>query len=115
MLYLIDQNGLFMKIFDNVTYDDDVNACYITLRNDVQIADTVESETDCWIDLAADGSIIGVEILNANLHFALINSILLSHTPVEQCVSYLSNHALLRAQQRGVTFEKVVECITQPD
>lgn len=77
-----------MKIFNNVTYDKDVNACYITMQTDKQVADTVEGEKDCWIDLAEDGSIIGVEILNADQHYALINNILLSHMPVEECVSY---------------------------
>lgn len=77
-----------MKLFNNVSYDSDVNACYITLRDDLPVADTLESEQDCWVDVAADGSVIGIEILNANQHFALINSILLSHTPVEECVSY---------------------------
>lgn len=76
------------KIFENVTYDSDVNACYITLQSDQKIADTVESQTDCWVDLAGDGSIVGIEILNANQHFELINNILLSYKPVEECVSY---------------------------
>ena len=76
------------KIFENVTYDSDVNACYITLKSDVHIYDTVERQQDCWVDIAQDGSVVGIEILNANQHFALINSILLSQTPVEECVSY---------------------------
>ena len=76
------------KIFENVSYDSDVNAFYITLQSDQKVADTVESQTDCWVDIANDGSIIGIEILNANQHFDLINSILLSYKPVEECVSY---------------------------
>lgn len=27
----------------------------------------------------------------------------------------LSNHALLRAQQRGVSFEQIIDCISNPD
>ena len=76
------------KLFENVTYDSDVNACYITLKTGVKIHDTVERQQDCWVDVAQDGSVIGIEILNANQHFTLINSILLSHTPVEECVSF---------------------------
>lgn len=76
------------KIFENVTYDSDVNACYITIQAEKKIADTIESQADCWVDIAGDGSIVGIEILNANQHFPLINSILLSQRPIEECVSY---------------------------
>ena len=50
--------------------------------------DTVESEQDCRVDIAQDGSVLGIEILNANQHFGLINSILLSQKPVSVCVFY---------------------------
>jgi uncharacterized protein YuzE len=78
---------MFMKFFQNVTFDPDVNACYISV-NDKRIVDTIESEPDCWVDVADDHSIVGIEILNANQHFSLINNILMSYKPVEQCVSY---------------------------
>jgi uncharacterized protein YuzE len=79
---------MITKIFENVTYDSDVNACYITIKSDQKIVDTIESEPDCRVDIASDNSIIGIEVLNANQHFTLINSILLSHKPLEECVSY---------------------------
>ena len=71
------------KIFHNVTYDSDVNACYITLNTN-PVVDTIQSETDCWVDVAADGSPVGIEILNANQHFGLINSILLTYKSLEE-------------------------------
>lgn len=74
------------KLFENVTYDSVVNACYITLKTNVEIDDTVEKQPDCWVDIDADGDIIGIEILNADQHFNLINKILLSQMPVEECV-----------------------------
>ena len=75
------------KIFENVTYDSEVNACYITVSNE-PIADTYESSEDCWVDASVDGRVVGIEVLNASRHYDLINSILLSKTPVEECVSY---------------------------
>ncbi|MBK9510099.1 MAG: DUF2283 domain-containing protein [Cytophagaceae bacterium] len=77
-----------LKIFQNVSYDSETNACYITLSSK-KVVDTVDSnQTDCWVDIADDGSPVGIEILNANQHFGLINSILLSHKPIAECVSY---------------------------
>ena len=81
-------NGLMKtKLFENVTYDSEVNACYITVNSE-PVADTYESTEDCWVDINDDGQVVGIEILNASRHFELINSILLSQTPIEECVSY---------------------------
>ena len=81
-------NGLMKtKLFENVSYDSEVNACYITINNKA-VADTYESIEDCWVDISADGHVVGIEILNASRHFDLINTILLSQTPIEECVSY---------------------------
>ena len=88
MIFNLLAYKMITKIFENVTYDTDVNACYITIKSDLQIVDTIESEPDCWVDIAADGSVVGIEVLNANQHYTLINSILLSHKPLEECVSY---------------------------
>lgn len=75
------------KLFEQVSYDPEANACYITISQR-EITDTLEGEQDCWVDVAEDGSVIGIEILNADQHYDLINSILLSQTPVEECVSF---------------------------
>ena len=77
-----------IKIFQNVTYDSEANACYIKL-NDKNVVDTMDSDQeDCRVDIASDGTAVGIEILNASQHYAFINSILLSQKPVDQCVSY---------------------------
>ena len=75
------------KLFENVTYDSEVNACYIKVNTET-VADTYESTEDCWVDISADGQVVGIEILNASRHFELINNILLSQTPIEECVLY---------------------------
>lgn len=76
-----------IKLFERVSYDPEADACYITI-NTKNVVDTLESEQDCWVDVADDGSVIGIEVLNASQHYDLINSILLSRTPVEECVSF---------------------------
>ena len=76
-----------IKLFERVSYDPEADACYITI-NTKNVADTLESEQDCWVDVADDCSVIGIEVLNASQHYDLINSILLSRTPVEECVSF---------------------------
>lgn len=75
------------KLFENVTFDSVVNACYINLNTN-KIAETIESEPDCWVDIDEKGAVVGIEILNASIHFDLINSILLTQKPIEECVSY---------------------------
>ena len=76
-----------IKLFEHVSYDSEVNACYITVNSET-VADTYESTQDCWVDISADGHVVGIEILNASLHFDLINTILISQTPIEECVPY---------------------------
>ena len=75
------------KLFENVTYDSEVNACYINL-NSHKVVDTIESEKDCWVDIDEFGGVVGIEILNASEHYDLINNILLTQKPVEECVSF---------------------------
>ena len=76
-----------IKLFERVSYDPEADACYITI-NTKKVTETLESEQDCWVDVAEDGSVIGIEVLNASRHYDLINNILLSRTPVEECVSF---------------------------
>ncbi len=61
------------KLFEQVSYDSEANACYITVSNR-KITHTLEGEQDCWVDVAEDGSVVGIEIMNANLHYDLIGS-----------------------------------------
>ena len=76
------------KIVENVSYDRDANASYITINNK-QVVDTLATDQqDCWVDVDCDGKTVGYEILNANQHFTLINTILLSQKPLAECVSY---------------------------
>lgn len=77
-----------MKRFDNVSYDPQANACYITIRDTENIADTVIRKKDIMIDVDSEKNIVGIEILNASKHFRLINKLLLSRESVESCVSY---------------------------
>jgi uncharacterized protein YuzE len=73
------------KLFEIVTYDTDVNACYIKLAEG-KVVDTIETQPDCWVDIDSAGKQLGIEVLNANKHFILINNILLTQMPVVECV-----------------------------
>jgi uncharacterized protein YuzE len=73
------------KLFETVSYDTDVNACYIKMA-DGEITDTIETQTDCWVDVDSFGNQLGIEILNADQHYNLINKILLTKMPVAECV-----------------------------
>ena len=73
------------KLFETVTYDTEVNACYIKIADGI-IVDTIETQTDCWVDIDGFGKQLGIEILNADQHYNLINNILLTKIPVAECV-----------------------------
>lgn len=50
-----------------MTYDAEVDALYIQLR-DAPIEDSVDYEEGVTVDLAKNGEVIGVEILDARSH-----------------------------------------------
>jgi uncharacterized protein YuzE len=66
-----------MKLFDNVSYDPQANAFYITVYHDRKVADTIIRD-DVMLDVDDTGDIVGIEILNADKHHAMINRLLLS-------------------------------------
>ncbi len=76
-----------MKLFDTVSYDPQANACYISVHDDRTVADTIVRD-DVMIDVDNAGDIVGIEILNADKHHAMINRLLLSQESIWACVSY---------------------------
>lgn len=49
-----------------LTYDPDANAAYIRFREKVGEVETIVIGDELNIDLAPDGSLYGIELLNAN-------------------------------------------------
>jgi uncharacterized protein YuzE len=49
-----------------LTYDPEANIAYISLRNKRAKVRTIQVSDELNIDLAADGSVYGIELLNAN-------------------------------------------------
>ncbi|MGV0025083.1 DUF2283 domain-containing protein [Phormidesmis priestleyi] len=49
-----------------LTYDPRYNIAYITLRDKTEQVETIEVSSEMNIDLAPDGTIYGIELLNAN-------------------------------------------------
>jgi uncharacterized protein YuzE len=49
-----------------LTYDPTHNIAYITLRDNPVEVDTVKVSDELNIDLAPDGTVYGIELLNAN-------------------------------------------------
>lgn len=47
-----------------VSYDNVAVALYIKLKVDLVVAETIEFAPDTFIDLTADGELIGIEMLN---------------------------------------------------
>lgn len=47
------------KLLENVTYDSEVNACYIKVTTET-VADTYESTEDYWVDSSANGQVVGI-------------------------------------------------------
>ena len=77
-----------LKVFQQVSFDSEADACYITLTSNEE-SDTIASDhTNCWVDVDSNGNVVGYEILNAKSNFELINSILLSNKPLDLCVSF---------------------------
>ncbi len=48
-----------------LTYDPEVNALYVQLVEE-EVAETVELAKGVYLDVDADGQVIGIEILNAD-------------------------------------------------
>jgi uncharacterized protein YuzE len=74
-----------MKIFQEVSYDPDADACYIAVSSS-KVHDTIQKSADCFVDMDKDGQVVGIEILHVAKHKSLLDRILISNTPVEQCV-----------------------------
>jgi uncharacterized protein YuzE len=53
-------------ILMKLTYDPRYNIAYITLRDKTEQVETIEVSSEMNIDLAPDGTIYGIELLNAN-------------------------------------------------
>jgi uncharacterized protein YuzE len=64
-----------------LTYDRRYNIAYIQLREKTEFVDTIKISEELAIDMTADGTIYGIELLNANeqlhdknsLHLQFIN------------------------------------------
>jgi len=76
---------LGMKIFQKVSYDPDADACYIAVSSS-KVHDTIQKSDDCFVDMDKDGQVVGIEILHVAKHKSLLDRILISNIPVEQCV-----------------------------
>ncbi len=57
-----------------VKYDKEVDILYIKLT-DVQISESDEEKPGIILDYAADGSVVGIEILNASAKIAKPNTL----------------------------------------
>jgi uncharacterized protein YuzE len=53
-----------------LTYDADANVAYIRLRKKRAKVTTLQVSDELNVDLASDGSIYGIELLNANAQLA---------------------------------------------
>lgn len=49
-----------------LSYDPRHNIAYITLREDVSEVESVQVGEDLTVDIAPDGTVVGIEFLNAN-------------------------------------------------
>lgn len=49
-----------------LSYDPRHNIAYITLREDVPEVESVQVGEDLTVDIAPDGTVVGIEFLNAN-------------------------------------------------
>ena len=49
-----------------LTYDPKANAAYIRLRKKAGDVETIKISDDLLIDISPDGSVFGIELLNAN-------------------------------------------------
>lgn len=74
-----------MKVFHNVSYDPDADACYIVVSSS-KVHNTIQKSVDCFVDVDKAGNVVGIEILRVAKHKSLLDRILISPTPVEQCV-----------------------------
>ena len=54
-----------------LTYDPEANAAYIQLRSGRPHVRTITVTPDCNVDIAADGRVFGIELLNAKKQLSM--------------------------------------------
>lgn len=76
-----------MKIFEQVSYDPQADACYIQISKE-SVASTEIKRDGIIVDKDNHGNTVWVEIIGIKQHRTLIDRLLLSQESLEQCVSY---------------------------
>lgn len=76
-----------MKIFEQVSYDPQADACYIQISKE-SVFDTEIKENGIIVDKDAHGNTIWIEIIGIKQHRTLIDRLLFSQESIEQCVSH---------------------------
>ncbi len=56
-----------------LTYDPRYNVAYIALREKVEQVETIRISDEMNVDLAPDGTVYGIELLNANAQLGMGN------------------------------------------
>jgi uncharacterized protein YuzE len=77
-----------------LTYDPQYNIAYIALRDKTEPIETLQVSDELHIDLAPDGTIYGIELLNANQQLAASRYI-------------TSNYSALRSGNTGSPINKL--------
>ena len=76
-----------MQIFEQVSYDSEVDACYIKILNN-KVCDSEMKKNWLIVDKDKDWKIVWVEILNVKNHKGIVEKLVLSENDIEKCLSF---------------------------
>ena len=76
-----------MQIFEQVSYDPEVDVCYIKISNN-KVCDSEMKKSWLIVDKDKDWKIVWVEILNVKNHKGIVEKLVFSEKDIEKCISF---------------------------
>lgn len=76
-----------MQIFEQVSYDPEVDACYIKISNN-RVCDSEMKKKWLIVDKDKDWKIVWVEIIYVKNHKDIVEKLVLSEKNIEKCISF---------------------------
>lgn len=78
---------IIMKVFEQVSYDSDVDACYIKVSKN-KVCDSEMKKSWLIVDKDKDWKIVWIEILNVKNHKGIVEKLVLSEKDIEKCLLF---------------------------
>ncbi len=78
---------IIMKVFEQVSYDSEVDTCYIKVSKN-KVCDSEMKKSWLIVDKDKDWKIVWIEILNVKNHKGIVEKLVLSEKDIEKCLLF---------------------------